>query len=305
MSDVIVSQRTGEEEIEKIANLVNVVEAFDKHKALGDHAWLDLVHGGRKGVYGFTAHYKNSSQLIGYAQVSKGNENWALEIVVHPSERSPTKGVTKALVDRSVDAISKNGGGHVHVWLAQSGDDIRFALTSAKFSPGRRLVQMRRPLPLEKELSMTSIETRPFESGKDDIAWLDLNNLAFSNHPEQGGWTEETLAQRKSEPWFDPNGFLLSFIDDEMAAFCWTKIHADNRPALGEIYVIGVHPKYSGHGLGRRICVSALNYLAEQSVPIAMLYVDQDNTRAYRMYEHLGFHPDHIDRAYIRDVQVP
>lgn len=303
MEKLVIAQRIGEEDIENIAKLVTITEAFDKHKALGDHTWLDLVHGGRKGVYGFTARYKASAQLVGYAQVSLGNDTWALELVIHPSERRPERNVAKSLLKRSMDEIATHGGGHVHVWLAKHGGELEAVLNNCGFTQGRSLIQMRRPLPLEKDLALADIETKPFQPGTDEDEWLLVNNLAFANHPEQGGWSRATLAQRQAEPWFDPEGFLLHFIEGELAGFCWTKIHSDVQPELGEIYVIGVHPKYSGTGLGRRICISGLNYLSSKSLPIAMLYVDSNNDRATAMYEHLGFHPDHVDLAFIADIQ--
>ena len=161
---------------------------------------------------------------------------------------------------------------------------------------------MRRSLPVEADLGAENIETRAFQVGLDEQEWLRVNNLAFSNHPEQGGWTLETLAKRQAESWFDPAGFLLYFQDDRLVGFCWTKIHTESTPRLGEIYVIGVDPAFSGKGIGRRICVAGLNYLGSKGVPIAMLYVDSENTSAIAMYEHLGFHSDHVDTAYVTDV---
>ena len=301
MNDLVIARRRGEEEIGEIARLAHDVESFDKHKALGDHAWLDLVHGGRRSVYGFTARRKSGSQLVGYAQVSVGNETWALELVVHPLYRSLEAGVVSALLTRSTREIAAKGGGHVHVWLSTRDYDAIEALKLAGFTRGRTLIQMRRHLPLEAEFQ-SDIQTRAFVCGQDEDAWLAVNNRAFASHPEQGGWTRETLSSRQREPWFDSRGFLLHFREERLVAFCWTKIHSNSEPPLGEIYVIGVDPEFNGRGIGRSICIAGLNHLAAKRLPIAMLYVDAENHGAVSMYEHLGFHPDHVDTAYVADI---
>ena len=40
--------------------------------------------------------------------------------------------------------------------------------------------------------------------------WLDLNNLIFSHHPDQGNWVMQDLENRMNEPWFDAQGFFLA-----------------------------------------------------------------------------------------------
>ena len=71
-----------------------------------------------------------------------------------------------------------------------------------------------------------------FEPGRDEAAWLAVNNRAFENHPEQGGWIEATLARRMAEPWFDPSLFLLAFDDDGLAGFNWCKLHDARRSPI-------------------------------------------------------------------------
>ncbi|MDA8277662.1 MAG: mycothiol synthase [Actinomycetota bacterium] len=301
MTAFTIRQRTGEEDIAAIASLAHEISQFDHHQALDDHTWLDLVHGGRKGILGFTAHSSKDNQLIGYAQVSSGNETWALEVIVHPFFRRNEDGVTKALIKIAIDSIAAKGGGHVHAWLARGGDEIAEAFKSSGFKKGRSIVQMRRDLPLDPWLRNEKLEVRAFRVGVDEEMWLEVNNLAFARHPEQGGWTKSTLEARMKEPWFDPNGFLLHFEGDSLAAFCWTKVH-ESKPKLGEIYVIGVHPDFGSRGLGKAIAIAALDYLHKRHIPIAMLYVDLANERALSLYRSLGFAPDHIDVAYTCDV---
>ncbi len=161
----------------------------------------------------------------------------------------------------------------------------------------RRLHQMRVPLPLDEH---TDIEARSFRPGVDDEAWLRTNNRAFEWHPDQGGWSAETLQRRMAEPWFEPAGFLV--VDGAAGAidaFCWTKWHAATTPPMGEIYVIGVDPDAQGRGLGRELTIAGLAWQWEHhQPPVGMLYVEHDNDRAVHLYEELGFTIHHDDVAY-------
>ena len=122
-------------------------------------------------------------------------------------------------------------------------------------------------------------------------AWLELNNLIFSKHPDQGNWAMADLENRMQEPWFDPAGFFLCVHNEKIAGFCWTKIHRDlvNQDPIGELYVIGVDRSESAKGIGKAVSTEGLIYLQEKGIKQAMLYVDEDNQAGKGLYKTLGF----------------
>ncbi len=128
-------------------------------------------------------------------------------------------------------------------------------------------------------------------------------NAAFAGHPEQGGWDRDTLEQRERETWFDPEGFLLHERDGELAAFCWTKVHDELDPPAGEIYVIAVHPRAHGLGLGKALTIAGLRHLGGRGLTEALLHVDAGNPAAVGLYEHLGFGIHRIDQAFAGTVR--
>lgn len=174
----------------------------------------------------------------------------------------------------------------------------------------REMLQLRRPLPLPDALARSArpVTTRPFRPGTDDEAWLAVNNRAFAWHPEQAGWTPDHLSATTSEPWFDPDGFLVhDGPDGRLDGFCWTKVHpaVDGEPALGEIFVIGVDPDAHGRGVGRALVVAGLAHLAASGLRTAMLYVEADNVPARRLYDDLGFAVHERHRWWTVEVAPP
>ena len=142
------------------------------------------------------------------------------------------------------------------------------------------------------------IALRAFRRGQDEEVWLRVNNRAFADHPEQGAWQLEHLREREQEPWFDAEGFLLHWRDGSLAGSCWTKVHRDTEPEMGEIYVISVNPDFQGLGLGRSLTLAGLDWLAARGLEVGMLYVDGDNEPARALYASLGFTLHHTDREY-------
>jgi len=190
-------------------------------------------------------------------------------------------------------AEARNAGATAIVVEAEPADaELAATVEATGFVPVRTTLQLRRPLPLDAAARARAlpIRTRPFEPGRDEGAWLHVNNRAFAWHPDQADQTLDDLRAREAEPWFRADGFLVhESPDGELDGFCWTKVHAAHDPPLGEIYVIGVDPTAHGHGLGRALVVAGLDWLARQGLQDAMLYVEADNATARALYASMGF----------------
>ncbi|MDQ3897556.1 MAG: mycothiol synthase [Actinomycetota bacterium] len=304
MTRLDVKRQMGRADVAAVSELLQVAGEVDGHPPLDEHQWLDLVHGGRHDFAGLVAWEEGHGHPVGYAQITREESHahaatWAVECVVDPHHRRADLGIARTLLDTALRLVAESGGGHVHMWVPKPTDASDALAEAVGLRRGRELLQLRRPLPVP---TRSTIPVRPFVPGQDEAAWLEVNNRAFDWHPEQGGWDLETLRNREEQPWFDPAGFLLHERDGKLAGFCWTKVHADDEPPLGEIYVIAVDPSFKGMGLGRELVLAGLDHLSDRGLTMGMLYVDADNAAAVRLYEDLGFTCDHVDRAYVGDV---
>jgi mycothiol synthase len=299
-----------ERAVEEILQLVTRASDAAGHESLSEHKRIELATaksrndpvGGDGFIVGVLARRPDDAGLVGYGHLNKHAGAYAMEIAVDPGSRGG-EAVTDALFDALAGRVADLGGGMTRLWVtkATEADDIR--VFARGFHRERNLLQMRCPLPLpvraEGLKPAVGIVTRPFVVGTDEDAWLTTNNRAFASHPEQGHWERQTLVDLESEPWFDPDGFLLLEEGGRIAGSCWTKVHSASSPPMGEIYVIGVDPDYHGRGWGRALTEAGLAWLAAKGLRVGMLYVDEGNQAATTMYRSMGFVTDHVDRAYL------
>jgi mycothiol synthase len=69
---------------------------------------------------------------------------------------------------------------------------------------------------------------------------------------------------------------------------------------VGEIYVLGIDPAAQGLRLGRALTDLGLAYLRGRGLAAVLLYVEEDNTAAVRLYESRGFQRYSVDVAWER-----
>lgn len=289
-----------DKERDAVEQLVHVAAELDGFRSLSDHLWLDLLNGGGDGFAACLA-LDELNRIVGFVQLARANQSTLIELVITPDQRATEASLAPDLLRAALGVVADDGGGTVNWWVHHPDEHADAIATEVGLRLGRRLLQLRCDLPIEQT---TLLPTRAFVVGRDEQEWLRVNNAAFHDHPEQGGWTIDTLRQREAEPWFDPAGFRLYERDGTVAAFCWTKVHDETALPMGEIYVIAVDPQQHGLGLGRALTIAGLDHLSSRGLKVGMLHVDAANAAAVSLYLSLGFSIHHEDHAYVGDIEV-
>jgi len=263
-----------------------------------------------------------AEELVGYAQLDDPEAPDASgELVVDPVARR--RGLGTALVEAVLAQAPA-----ARLWSHGRLPAAAALAARTGLEPVRELHMMARPL-TAADLDPAAValpegfSARTFEPGRDEEPWLATNAAAFAHHPEQGRMTLADLRDRMAQPWFDPAGFVIVTADgspDEVAAFHWTKVEAGDSTdagdgtdaavagatgATGEVYVVGVHPRYQGRGLGRPLTALGLAHLASLGLREVDLYVDGDNLAAIHTYTALGFRSIMVDVMYSHAVHEP
>ena len=287
----------------EVLALIEAARLADGVAPLSEHGMLRLSYGSADGGRDFLV--VAGGRIEGYAYLDPpsgdhgGEGEVTGELVIHPARRR--HGLGRALTGELAVAAD---GRALRLWAHGDLPAAAALARTAGFERFRALWQMRRSLsePLDEPALPAGRALRTFVPGQDEDEWLKLNGRAFAKHPEQGGWTRHDLDLREREPWFDPAGFFIAERDGRMTGFHWTKVH-NEQPPVGEVYVVGVDPDAQGGGLGRALTLAGLRYLRDRGAAQAMLYVDEDNVPAIRMYERLGFTRATVDAMYRRGAQ--
>ena len=287
----------------QVQELAAAAARTDGVTPLSEDALLQVRHGSGERARDL-ALLADDGTLAGYAHLDAADKeaqdgDASGELVIHPGYRR--RGYGTAL---SSALIAGADGAGIRLWAHGELPGAVGLARAAGYTRFRALWQLRMPLggvPAADPVLPPGVSLRAFRPGSDEEAWLAVNHRAFAHHPEQGGWTLSDLRLREAESWFDPSGFFLAERDGRLAGFHWTKVHPDGGEGgapIGEVYVVGVDPGQQGGGLGRGLTLAGLAYLRRLGLAEVMLYVDEDNTAAVRMYTALGFSRWSTDAMY-------
>ncbi|MGE2716389.1 mycothiol synthase [Mycolicibacterium litorale] len=281
----------------RIREVISAAATADGVAPVGDQVLRELPADRTRHLLAVDAD-AGDERVVGYLNLAPASDTAPpmAELVVHPDARR------RGLGAQMVRTGLAEGGAAARIWAHGNLDAAQATARALGLRVVRELLQMRRSLTdLPPVTVADGVRLTTYSGPDDDSELLRVNNSAFAWHPEQGGWTEADITERRGEPWFDPEGLFMAFDDasGKLLGFHWTKIHG---PDLGEVYVVGVDSAAQGRGLGATLTLAGLHHLAdrlsESSQPTVMLYVEADNTAAVKTYRRLGFDVYSVDAAY-------
>ncbi|SED50648.1 mycothiol synthase [Ruania alba] len=273
--------------------LAQAAEETDGIEALSEQTLLNLAPADRDLTHLLVR--SPSGQVLGYAQhdVAGGSA----ELAVHPEHRR--QGIGRRLLEEVLRAPD------VAVWAHGDLPAAQALAHAEQLRRVRDLWVMTAPPPTGEDLTIPQrdgLRVRTFEVGRDEDAWVQVNALAFADHPEQGRLTRADLEQREAQNWFDPEVFFLA--EDvntrELLGSLWVKIEGNPGHQVGEIYALGVHPQAQGRGVGGVLTAHAMAAFAARNLVRIELYVEGENTAAIRTYTRAGFTRERADVQYAR-----
>ena len=100
---------------------------------------------------------------------------------------------------------------------------------------------------------------------------------------EQG----QRLRQAQRRPF--ENGLFVLDDGGKAVGFVWVVMRMDLQGPFGSVDQVYLLPDYRGRGLGGLLMQAAHDFIQNQGVPVARLYVTVENQQAVTLYEREGY----------------
>lgn len=205
-------------------------------------------------------------------------------------------GCADLLLQRAVERAAALNAEKVHVRLPEREKKIRQFYAQNGFSPIRSFSELKREIQEEplKPTETVQPEYACFKPGQEKKL-ADLQNDCFS-----GSWGFHPNTAEDIRFWL---GFTDTKIEEvivfkkgkETVGYCWAHLITSAPESIdkraGRIHMLGVLPRFRGRGLGKKLTLSAFDFLKNIGAEVIYLAVDEANTKAVSLYRSLGFLP--------------
>jgi mycothiol synthase len=203
-------------------------------------------------------------------------------------------GVTAAALQAARDLVVDTDVRSLQVWIRAVGPAELEGAEAAGGFVERELHVMSRGLPSADPVGHQALEdleaaggrVRSYHPDKDDTEVVAILAEAYEG-TDDGGWDLDRFRVRRAYPWFDPEDLLVAEdADGHLLGLHWLKRRGGGE---GEVYNLAVRPGAQGRRLGPALLQAGLDHLADSGCDRVVLWVDDANERAVRLYQRQGF----------------
>lgn len=141
---------------------------------------------------------------------------------------------------------------------------------------------------------------KPLRKGKDEEAWCNISNAAFSIFSWHVDITTESVLFDEASDTYIKDGILMLWHDQEPIGILRVEKDADDN--ILEIGPIAILPAYQGKGLGRSLLRFGLEVGLKNGFKSAALSVNGENKKAANLYLSEGFEKEALIYCYEKSL---
>jgi mycothiol synthase len=139
-------------------------------------------------------------------------------------------------------------------------------------------------------LTCRNIDYQEFRSLLPEITQVYLS--AYEDYPQYSYHSPKKV--KRYLKWLykgDPKGFFVAFHKERVVGFLSAHASWEDffEGEVGEIHELAVDKKFQGKGVGKMLIQKALAYLKESGQERVGLWVGEENKRAKKFYQKMGF----------------
>jgi mycothiol synthase len=228
----------------------------------------------------------------------------AFDLFVHPRLRHSAD--HEAMLDwteaRAQGIVLQLGGGRLHtMWIWEDDHALIAMLRRRGYAPSSYVMRyMLRSLhaPIPDPVVPAGFHLRHAAGESEVEARVEVHRAAF--HPSR--LTVETWRALMQASGYDLRLDTVTVAPDgRLASFALGWLDAENR--IGEFEPVGTAPAFQRRGLGKAAILGGLHQMKALGAASAVVYVEEENTAAVRLYESAGFRAANRIHEYVKAIE--
>lgn len=206
---------------------------------------------------------------------------------------------TKEAYQMMVNAILNHADGihHIFLFIPEEKTHTRDILEELGFFVQRfAWILIRKNENILPPIFSKDYIVKPFRKGKDEEAWCNISNAAFSFFSWRVNIAAESVIFDETSDTYIKDGILMLWHGEEPIGIL--RIEKDPDDNVAEIGPIAILPAYQGNGLGRNLLRVGLEVGLRNGFKSTVLSVNGENQKAADLYLSEGFEKETLMYCY-------